>query len=177
MQIVFSDPMTVGLDSAPIEPGWIVEGTPQAHSRELARSVDGPNVVVAWACTAGRFHGITASTRWCTSSPAKSLSPTRLAWSVGSGRATWRSFPPAATACGGCRSRCASSRFVGTPYPSRSERPSGPGGHGRATKAAGRISLPRNANTVWQVQRGISHLHHAHGRRRLACHIFACLAA
>jgi uncharacterized protein len=56
MQIVFSDPMTVGLDPAPIEPGWIVEGTPQAHSRELARSVDGTSVVVAWACTAGRFH-------------------------------------------------------------------------------------------------------------------------
>jgi uncharacterized protein len=33
-----------------------VEGAPQAHARELARSADGTAVVVAWSCTAGRFH-------------------------------------------------------------------------------------------------------------------------
>jgi uncharacterized cupin superfamily protein len=56
MQIVIADPSTVALDPAPIEPRWIVEGTPQARARELARSADGAAVVVAWSCTAGRFH-------------------------------------------------------------------------------------------------------------------------
>jgi uncharacterized protein len=53
MQIIFSN---VKLDPSPIEPGWIIEGTPQARARELARSADGTSVVVAWACTAGRFR-------------------------------------------------------------------------------------------------------------------------
>jgi uncharacterized protein len=56
MQIIFADPATVALDPAPIIPGWIVEGTPQARTRELARSADGTTVVVAWSCTAGRFN-------------------------------------------------------------------------------------------------------------------------
>jgi uncharacterized protein len=56
MQIVIADPATVALDPAPIKPGWIVEGAPQARARELARSADGTAVVVAWSCTAGRFH-------------------------------------------------------------------------------------------------------------------------
>jgi uncharacterized protein len=56
MQIIFADPTTVALDPAPIVPGWIVEGTPQARSRDLARSADGTTVVVAWSCTAGRFN-------------------------------------------------------------------------------------------------------------------------
>jgi uncharacterized cupin superfamily protein len=56
MPIVIADPSTVALDPAPIHPGWIVEGTPQARARELARSADGTAVVVAWSCTAGRFH-------------------------------------------------------------------------------------------------------------------------
>jgi uncharacterized cupin superfamily protein len=56
MQIIFADPATVVLDPAPIDSGWIVEGTPQAHARELARSADKTEVVIAWSCTAGRFH-------------------------------------------------------------------------------------------------------------------------
>lgn len=56
MSIVIADPAAVALDPAPIEPGWIVEGNPQAHAKELARSDDGTSVVVAWSCTAGRFH-------------------------------------------------------------------------------------------------------------------------
>jgi uncharacterized cupin superfamily protein len=54
--IVIADPSTVALAPAPIEPGWIVEGRPQARAAELARSGDGTSVVVAWSCTAGRFH-------------------------------------------------------------------------------------------------------------------------
>jgi hypothetical protein len=54
--IVIADPSTVALGPAPIEPGWILEGKPQANAKELARSGDGTSVVVAWSCTAGRFH-------------------------------------------------------------------------------------------------------------------------
>jgi hypothetical protein len=36
VQIVIADPATVALDPAPIKPGWIVEGEPQVHARELA---------------------------------------------------------------------------------------------------------------------------------------------
>jgi uncharacterized protein len=56
MQIIFADPTAVALDPAPIDPGWIVEGTPRAFARGLARSADGTTVVVAWACTAGRIN-------------------------------------------------------------------------------------------------------------------------
>jgi uncharacterized cupin superfamily protein len=54
--IVIADPSTVALVPAPIEPGWIVEGQPEACAKELARSGDGTSVVVAWSCTAGRFR-------------------------------------------------------------------------------------------------------------------------
>jgi uncharacterized cupin superfamily protein len=56
MSIVIADPSTVKLEPAPITPGWIVEGNPEARAKELARSNDGTSVVVAWSCTAGRFH-------------------------------------------------------------------------------------------------------------------------
>jgi len=56
MQIVIADPSTVALDPFPIEPGWVVEGIPEARAKELARSADGTAVVVAWSCTAGLFH-------------------------------------------------------------------------------------------------------------------------
>jgi uncharacterized protein len=56
MQITFADPATVALDPAPIAAAWIVEGTPQASARELARSADGTSVVITWSCTAGRFY-------------------------------------------------------------------------------------------------------------------------
>ena len=54
--IVIADPSIVALAPAPIEPGWIVEGRPEARATELARSGDGTSVVVAWSCTAGRFR-------------------------------------------------------------------------------------------------------------------------
>jgi uncharacterized protein len=54
--IVIADPSSVALGPAPIDPGWILEGTPEARARELARSGDGTSVVAAWSCTAGRFR-------------------------------------------------------------------------------------------------------------------------
>lgn len=56
MAIVIADTATVALDPAPIAPGWILEGTPQAHAKEMARSRDGTAVVFVWSCTAGRFR-------------------------------------------------------------------------------------------------------------------------
>lgn len=56
ISIVIADPASVALEPAPIAPDWIVEGHPEAHAKELARSDDGTSVVVAWSCTAGRFH-------------------------------------------------------------------------------------------------------------------------
>jgi uncharacterized protein len=56
ISIIIADPSTVPLDPAPIQPNWIVEGKPEARAKELARSDDGTSVVVAWSCTAGRFH-------------------------------------------------------------------------------------------------------------------------
>ena len=54
--IVIADPSSVALGPAPIDPGWILEGTPEARARERARSGDGTSVVAAWSCTAGRFR-------------------------------------------------------------------------------------------------------------------------
>jgi hypothetical protein len=56
MQIVVADLSAVALDPAPIEPSWIIEGAPEARTKELARSADGTAVVVDWSCTAGQFH-------------------------------------------------------------------------------------------------------------------------
>jgi uncharacterized protein len=56
MQIIFADPTTVALTPKPIDPRWIIEGTPEARAGELARSADGTAVVLAWSCTAGQFH-------------------------------------------------------------------------------------------------------------------------
>jgi uncharacterized cupin superfamily protein len=51
-------PSTVVTDlaPAPIHPGWIIAGNPEARSRQLARSQDGASAVMAWSCTAGRFN-------------------------------------------------------------------------------------------------------------------------
>ena len=43
------------LAPAPIDPSWIIEGTPQARSRRLALPDDGTVGVTLWECTAGRF--------------------------------------------------------------------------------------------------------------------------
>jgi len=54
--VVFAAPAGIALDPSPIDPDWIVEGTPQVRSTRLARSADGTASVYAWSCTAGRFH-------------------------------------------------------------------------------------------------------------------------
>jgi len=44
------------LDPAPISPDWILSGTPETRSKELARSHDRTSYVMVWECTAGRFN-------------------------------------------------------------------------------------------------------------------------
>ncbi len=54
--IVVAPPAQVELAPAPIPADWILAGTPEARSRQLARSQDGASTVMAWSCTAGRFN-------------------------------------------------------------------------------------------------------------------------
>jgi uncharacterized cupin superfamily protein len=54
--IVIAPPAEVELAPAPIPADWILTGSPEARSRELARSQDGASTVMAWSCTAGRFN-------------------------------------------------------------------------------------------------------------------------
>jgi uncharacterized cupin superfamily protein len=54
--VVFAVPADVELAPAPIPPAWIIEGAPQARSKRLATSADGTASVIAWSCSAGRFH-------------------------------------------------------------------------------------------------------------------------
>ena len=46
----------IGLNPAPIEPSWIVEGNPQATSCTLSQSADGLACTIVWHCTAGKFN-------------------------------------------------------------------------------------------------------------------------
>ncbi len=44
------------LRPAPIPRDWILNGTPEARSKELARSDDRTSHSMVWECTAGRFN-------------------------------------------------------------------------------------------------------------------------
>lgn len=50
------DPQAVALDAEPINPDWIVSGTPTARSKKLLTSRDWTADVVVWECTPGVFH-------------------------------------------------------------------------------------------------------------------------
>jgi len=54
--VIFAVPAEIDLPSAPINPDWIIEGTPQTHAKDLARSADGTCTIVVWSCTPGRFN-------------------------------------------------------------------------------------------------------------------------
>ena len=54
--VVFAAPARVELDSNPVCPDWIIEGTPQARAKCLARSADGTSSIMAWSCTPGCFE-------------------------------------------------------------------------------------------------------------------------
>lgn len=46
----------VDLRDDPIEPSWIIEGSPVARASGWATSYDGTASSFVWDCTAGRFH-------------------------------------------------------------------------------------------------------------------------
>lgn len=47
---------SVDLTSAPINPTWILRGTPIARNAELSRSADGTAATMLWECTPGEFE-------------------------------------------------------------------------------------------------------------------------
>jgi uncharacterized cupin superfamily protein len=51
-----SSAISVSLLPAPINPAWIIEGTPTAACAELSRSADGTSTTCVWTCTPGRFN-------------------------------------------------------------------------------------------------------------------------
>ena len=54
--VSFAAPADVELAPNPINPDWVIEGTPQARARLLAESADGTSSVMVWSCTPGRFE-------------------------------------------------------------------------------------------------------------------------
>src|ERR1700693_6011786 len=44
------------LAPAPIRRQWIISGTPEARSKQLARSHDGTTSIWVWECSAGTFN-------------------------------------------------------------------------------------------------------------------------
>jgi uncharacterized cupin superfamily protein len=46
----------VGLTSSPIEPSWIIEGNPKAHSHVVSTSACRTATTLIWSCTEGKFN-------------------------------------------------------------------------------------------------------------------------
>ena len=44
------------LKPSPIEPSWIIEGSPEARSRVLSMSAYGIAATMIWSCTGGKFN-------------------------------------------------------------------------------------------------------------------------
>src|SRR6202011_4352461 len=48
--------LVVNLTPRPIEPSWIIEGSPVAQSCVLSRSADGLASTIVWECSEGKFN-------------------------------------------------------------------------------------------------------------------------
>jgi|SRR5271165_6847767 len=48
--------LNVELAPRPIEPSWILEGTPSASACTLSQSADGTATTIIWHCTEGKFN-------------------------------------------------------------------------------------------------------------------------
>jgi len=46
----------VNLRLSPIEPSWIIEGSPEARSHCVSVSADGAATTLIWSCTEGKFN-------------------------------------------------------------------------------------------------------------------------
>jgi len=54
--IVLDTAATAELVPEPIPSDWILEGTPRARSKKLAKSRDFTSYIMVWDCTPGRFN-------------------------------------------------------------------------------------------------------------------------
>src|SRR5215472_6262442 len=54
--IVIEATASAELGPCQISPDWILDGTPEARWKMLARSRDRTSSIVVWECTAGRFN-------------------------------------------------------------------------------------------------------------------------
>ena len=54
--IVIAAAAAAELGPAPITPGWIMSGTPEARNKMLATSEDRASYIMVWECTPGRFN-------------------------------------------------------------------------------------------------------------------------
>ena len=54
--VISARPEEVPLQPAPINPEWILAGTPQARAGSHSQNVDGWAETMHWDCTAGRFR-------------------------------------------------------------------------------------------------------------------------
>jgi uncharacterized cupin superfamily protein len=46
----------IDLKPSPIEPSWIIEGSPEARSHVLSTSTDRTATTMIWSCTEGKFN-------------------------------------------------------------------------------------------------------------------------
>jgi uncharacterized protein len=53
--VVRVTPSSVDLKPSPIQPEWILGGSPQAWKKEVARSRDRMSQIIVWECSAGLF--------------------------------------------------------------------------------------------------------------------------
>ena len=56
MALIETSNLVVNLEPRPIEPSWIIEGSPVAQSCVLAKSADGLATTIVWECSEGRFN-------------------------------------------------------------------------------------------------------------------------
>ena len=54
--IVIAAAASAILEPSPISADWILDGTPEAENKIVAKSLDGTSYTVVWECTAGLFN-------------------------------------------------------------------------------------------------------------------------
>jgi uncharacterized protein len=82
--LIVASKTNIPLRDAPIEPSWIVEGSPIASNTVISRSQDGSALTIVWECTEGRFnwhydHDETAHLlEGCVTIESAGMAPTRF---------------------------------------------------------------------------------------------------
>jgi len=99
--IVIAAAATPDLKAAPIARDWILDGSPETHNKQIAKSSDQTSVTMVWDCTAGRFtwHYSTDETLVVTSGEAfisdqnggeRRIAPGDIVFFPAGTSATWR---------------------------------------------------------------------------------------